>query len=80
MFYWEEEGPAAEFAASPVAGNEQLVHLKITYSREEEKPWIDAELEKDVIVEAFLPPLLDMAKNFNKAEYKWGLAYKNVAE
>jgi hypothetical protein len=71
-FIWDEEGHGLEFKALPVAEGSSLVHLTIQH-------WgtdiflLDAEIERDTVLRAFLPPLQDLAWNFTLAEAEWGL-------
>lgn len=76
-FFWDEEGHGPEFFAFPVAEDSPFVHLKIVYDNPEH-PWVDAELERDAVVQAFLAPLLDLSKNFLKAETAWYFPRKDV--
>ncbi len=76
-FSWDEEATGAEFLASSV--DKALVHLKITYEGWELPPvlWLDTELPRASVVQAFLPPLLDMAKNYRRAG-AWGIPHDEV--
>lgn len=71
-FFWDEEGRGAEFEAESVGDDSKLVHLKITYMGHETIPWLDACLEPEAILSAFLPPILAFAENFPSAETDWG--------
>ncbi len=63
---WEEEGPDVTFVAKPLAEDHPLVHLTVQYS-EEDEPWLDADLPREEVVQAFLPPILDFATHFPQA-------------
>ena len=71
-FFWDEEGYGADFEAMPVAEDSSLVHLKISHGVNV-APWIDADIKRDVVIQAFLPPLIDMVNNFSMVERGWEL-------
>ncbi len=77
-FFWDEEGRGAEFEAEAVVDDSKLVHLKITYMGDETNPWIDARLEREAVVRAFLPPILAFAKDFPLAETDWFTPWRLV--
>ena len=46
-FFWDEEGYGAEFDATAVEDDSELVHLKIRhYDHEEDVIWLDADIER----------------------------------
>jgi hypothetical protein len=69
-FYWDEEGVGADFEATAVAEDSPFMHLKIVHD-ESETPWFDADVERETVIQAFLPSLLDVSKNFLLAEKEW---------
>jgi hypothetical protein len=76
-FYWEEEGPAARFEATAVDEDGPRMHLKIQHSGAE-LPWIDADIERETVLRAFLLPLLDLDRNYLVAETEWGFPHQIV--
>ncbi len=63
-FEWDEEGFGARFEVTAVT-NRPLLHLNITHHMDNRiEVWIDADMERETIVEAFLPPLVDFVQNF----------------
>jgi hypothetical protein len=71
-FFWDEEGYGAEFDATAVEDNSALVHLKIRhYDHEEDVIWLDADIEREEIIRAFMPAIVDMSRNFLLAEKEW---------
>jgi hypothetical protein len=78
-FFWDEEGIGADFEAVEVPGNSQLVHLRIQHV-EDDIPWIDADVDRDAVIEALLPPILDFSENFRLAEREWYTPRKLVNE
>jgi hypothetical protein len=77
-FYWDEEGTGAEFTATPLAGDSSSVHLNIRYLFSGQT-WLDAGLERQAIIQAFLPPLLDFSANYPESEIQWGLPRRAIA-
>lgn len=76
-FYWDEEGVEALFEAAAISEDSHLVHLKIVYDKSD-APWFDADIKRETIIRAFLPPLLDVSQNFlladeRLAEKHWGM-------
>lgn len=70
-YFLNEEGFGADFFASPVPGSGDILHLKIVHWDDGDETWLDAVLDKETVVHAFLTPLLDMARNFKEAESEW---------
>lgn len=65
-FEWDEEGYGAKFKVTAVAGS-PLQHLNIThYIDEKVDIWIDTDVERETIVQAFLPPLVDFVQNYDR--------------
>jgi hypothetical protein len=62
-FFWDEEGRGVDFIATPVAEESLLMHLKLKHDRAE-LPWFDDVIERETVIQAFLPVLVDMAYNF----------------
>jgi hypothetical protein len=77
-FYWDEEGIGANFAATAVAEDSPLVHLKIQHE-EAAAPWLDADIERETVIQAFLPPVLDISQTFLLAEKEWSMPARVVA-
>ncbi|HEX5807549.1 MAG TPA: hypothetical protein VFY25_02705, partial [Anaerolineales bacterium] len=77
-FFWDEEGVGAHFEAIAVAENSPLVHLKIQHE-EAAEPWLDADIERETVVQAFLPPVVEMSQNFLLAEKEWHIPGRVVA-
>ncbi len=75
--FWEEEGPRATFLATPVAEDSPLVHLTITHDAFQQ-PWFDEDIERQIVIDAFLPPILDLAYNFLTTETDWGTSREEV--
>ena len=68
-FEWDEEGFGAKFEVTAVTDS-PLLHLNITHHIDEKvEVWIDADMERDAIVQAFFPPLVDFVQNFDR---EWG--------
>ena len=78
-FSWDEEGVVADFEATAVAEDSPLMHLKITYGKSD-TPWFDDVIERETIIQAFLPPILDLSNNFLLAEKEWYLSKELVAK
>ncbi len=76
-FEWDEEGHLVVFTATPLAENHPLVHLTIQYKKDEE-PWLDADISRDEVVQAFLPPVLEFATRSRLAEAEWHTPRKAV--
>jgi hypothetical protein len=55
------------------------VHLKIKYD-ESDSPWFDDVIEREAIIQAFVPPILDFSKNFDRAEKEWYTPKRLVAK
>ena len=64
-FDWDEEGFGAKFEVSAVKDS-PLLHLNITHYYEKVDVWVDADMEREAIVQAFLPPLVDFVQNFDR--------------
>lgn len=78
-FFWDEEGFGAKFEVSEAAGNAQLVHLKISHHIDEKnETWIDAEIERETVVQALLLPLVDFAQHYNLVDKGWELPRRVV--
>ncbi len=79
-FEIDEEGSEVIFMALPVAGDSPLMHLSIRHSEgdEDNEVWFDAIVEREAVVNTFLPPVLDFAYNFRKAEVAWSTPIKTV--
>lgn len=70
-FDWDEEGFGAKFKVAAIA-NSPLVHLNITHHIDEKvEVWIDADIERETVVQAFLPPLVDFAQKNDLVERRW---------
>ncbi len=69
-FSWDEEGVEAKFGATAIADDNPLVHLKIVHDKSD-APWFDADIERQTVIQAFLPPLLDVSQNFPPVEKDW---------
>ncbi|MFN8382739.1 MAG: hypothetical protein U0V02_12400 [Anaerolineales bacterium] len=73
-FFWDEEGYGAKFEVAEVLENTSLVHLKIVHTGETTETWFDADIEREMVVQAFLDPLLDFSRNYNNiVDKKWEL-------
>lgn len=71
-YFWDEEGYGADFYATAVEDDSALVHLKIRhYDHEEDVIWFDADIEREEIIRAFKPIIVDMSRNFLLAEKEW---------
>jgi hypothetical protein len=77
-FFWDEEGHGLNFEAIAISDNSPLVHLKIIH--DEDVCWFDAEIERETIIQAFLPPIVDFSKNFWKAQIEWYTPKKLVTQ
>lgn len=54
--HWDEEGISVKFAATPIENSDKLVHLTVEHT-DADKPWVDADLDRMEVVQAFLPAL-----------------------
>jgi hypothetical protein len=83
-FEIDEEGTQARFQAFPLADYQHLVHLLIHHTEFEEDAelsevlWLDTALPRSTVVETFLPPVLDFASQFPRAEGAWGISRQAV--
>jgi len=68
--YWDEEGTVADFTATAVAEDSPLMHLRIVYD-EGDTLWFDDVIERDTVIQALLPPLMDFFENFPRSESQW---------
>ena len=75
-YFWEEEGFGVDFRFSPVPNAKNLVHLRI--ARGNLDPWLDSDIEADALIQAFLPPLLDLSENCQAAEREWNFPQQFV--
>lgn len=78
-FFWDEEGVGADFEATAVAKDSPLVHLKIKHN-DSDTLWFEDVIERETIIQAFLPPILDFSNNCLLAEKEWYLSKELVAK
>jgi hypothetical protein len=78
-FFWDEEGQGANFEASAVAEDSPLMHLVIKHDDLDE-PWFDDVIERETVIQAFLPPILEFSKKYLLSEKQWYLPKKLVAK
>jgi hypothetical protein len=76
-FHWDEEGFGAKFEVTAITDS-LLVHLKITHTNEKVEVWIDADIERETVIQAFLPPLVDFAQNYEIVDRSWELPRRVV--
>ena len=77
---WDEEGVVAEFKASAIAEDSALVHLRIRYDvYGKDVLWFDDGTERDGVIAAFLPPLIDFSHNFARDGRYWGFPKRIVS-
>jgi hypothetical protein len=60
--HWDEEGVWAKFTATPIENSDKLVHLTVQHTDADE-PWVDADLDRMEIVQAFLPALRSCSRS-----------------
>ncbi len=77
QFWWEDERDGICFEATAVDEDSPLMHLKIQNMRVE-SPWLDADIERETVIRAFLLPILDLDRNYLVAEEKWELQHQFV--
>ena len=69
---WNEEGVVAEFKALAIAEDSAFVHLNIRYDvYGRDILWFDDGIERDGVIAAFLPPLMDFCYNFVRDGRYW---------
>jgi hypothetical protein len=69
---WDEEGVVADFTATAIAEESPFVHLRIRYDvYDENLLWFEERIERDEVVAALLPPLLDFFYNFAQGGKYW---------
>jgi hypothetical protein len=68
-FFWDEEGHGVDFEAVAIAEDNPLVHLKVIHDGD--VCWFDDVIERQTIIQVFLPPIVDFSKHFWKAEVEW---------
>jgi hypothetical protein len=56
-FLWDEEGRGAKFEALPVAPDSASFRLRIAYEFGEGDVWVDAELDRQAVIDVFSAPL-----------------------
>ena len=76
-FSWDEEGPEAHFLATQQAEDSPLVHLSILYDKSD-TPWLDADIHRETVVQAFLPVILDFVTHYKKALVEWYISREQV--
>ncbi len=77
-FYWDEEGKGVEFDAMPLSDDDPRFHLHIQHDRQD-KAWVDAVLERAVVVDVILAALRDFALNAGPpTRIPWHLSLANV--
>lgn len=77
-FEWDQEGNTVTFEATPLAEDSPLVHLKICNGPED--CWFDAEIGREAVIQAFLPPLLDFSQHHRTADVEWEIPKKLVEQ
>ncbi len=77
-FFWDEEGHGVHFLAAPVVDDSPLVHLIINNDFDD-TIWIDEDVEREALVQAFLEPTLEMVARYWRVETEWATPRKEVA-
>ncbi|MEW5869328.1 MAG: hypothetical protein AB1894_08640 [Chloroflexota bacterium] len=77
-FMWDEEGKGAVFEAWPVAPDSPLCRVHICYWNAE-APWVEAELDRQALIQAFLSPLKEFARRSRRAA-GWGLTKAVISD
>jgi hypothetical protein len=62
-FLWDEEGRGARFEALPVSDNSPTFRLRIAYEYGEGDVWVDAELDRQAVIDVFLAPLRSFVRH-----------------
>lgn len=78
-FIWDEEGVCVECTATAIPEDSSLVHLFIEHY-EEDLPWFNGEVEREVIIQAFLPPIVEFATKSLMAGIRWETPKEAVNE
>lgn len=77
-FYWDEEGKGVDFDAMPLSDDDPRFHLHIQHNCHD-KPWVDAVLDRSVVVDALLAELRDFSLNAGlPSRFSWHLTEADV--
>ena len=77
--FWDEEGKGARFTAWPGTGDERTLRLQVTYSAQTDETWIDAELVREAVVQAFLDPLRDFVLYAGRpSRHAWAITLDDI--
>jgi hypothetical protein len=72
-FLWDEEGRGAKFEALPAAADDRRFHLRIAYEFGSGETWVDAELDRQAVIDVFSAPLSAFVRHASPAvQEEWG--------